>query len=293
MLDLNVQARPVPAERQRTAASDCPLIVRLRLPAGLLGSKLMIALRDDRVRNLILLSGAVVVISGSAGAQDRTIPVSPPPAASPQVAVPPPVPAVDISSWEKARPAVPTGNPGYWVTTNDYPSRALREEREGTVAFRVLVKPDGLVGQCAITASSGSPDLDATTCALVSRRAQFKPALDDNGKPTTGTFASRVRWIIPAADPVTSETLAMQKHPMPGQSVITFTVETDGRASNCLLVSGPDPAEFMPWSMPCDYDLVFPVYRNAAGQPVARTVRMALGVSLPGAAKAPAKKKRR
>ena len=233
------------------------------------------------------------MISVNAEAQDRPMNVSPPPAVVPQYIPPPPVPAVDTSSWEKAKPAVPTGNPGNWVTTSDYPARALREEREGTVAFRVLVKPDGLVSQCAITGSSGSPDLDALTCALISKRARFKPALDENGKPTTGTFASRVRWIIPAADPVTSETLALQKHPMPGQSVITFTIETDGRASNCLLVSGPDPAEFLPWSMPCDYDLVFPVYRNAAGQPVARTVRMALGVSLPGAAKAPAKKKRR
>ena len=25
---------------------------------------------------------------------------------------------------------VPTGNPGLWVTTNDYPPEALREERE-------------------------------------------------------------------------------------------------------------------------------------------------------------------
>jgi len=93
--------------------------------------------------------------------------------------------------------AVPKGNPGSWATTNDYPSRALREEREGTSGFRVTVGPDGRVTDCQITSSSGHADLDAATCDNVRRRARFNPAMDGDGNPTTGSYSNRVRWVIP------------------------------------------------------------------------------------------------
>ncbi|MEQ1495097.1 MAG: energy transducer TonB, partial [Novosphingobium sp.] len=89
------------------------------------------------------------------------------------------------------------GNPGNWATTNDYPSRALREEREGTTGFRVSVGADGRVTSCSVTNSSGSPDLDEATCSNVTRRARFTPATDGEGRPTTGSYTSRVRWVIP------------------------------------------------------------------------------------------------
>jgi protein TonB len=95
------------------------------------------------------------------------------------------------------KPATPRNNPGTWATTNDYPSRALREEREGTTGFRVTVGTDGRVTDCQITSSSGHADLDQAACSNVSRRARFKPATDSSGNPTTGTYANRVRWVIP------------------------------------------------------------------------------------------------
>lgn len=98
----------------------------------------------------------------------------------------------------------PKGNPGNWATTNDYPSSALQQEREGTTGFRVTVGPDGRVIDCVITESSGSSDLDMNTCTNVRRRARFEPALDSNGKPTTGKYANRVRWQIPGFVPQTS-----------------------------------------------------------------------------------------
>jgi len=93
--------------------------------------------------------------------------------------------------------AVPRGNPGTWATTNDYPSRALREERAGTTGFKVSVGPDGRVTDCQITSSSGHADLDEATCANVRRRARFTPATDGEGQPTSGTYSNRVRWVIP------------------------------------------------------------------------------------------------
>jgi len=93
--------------------------------------------------------------------------------------------------------ATPRGNPASWATTNDYPTRALREEREGTTGFRVTVGPDGRVTGCSVTSSSGSADLDEATCSNVTRRARFNPATDGEGNPTTGQYSSRVRWVIP------------------------------------------------------------------------------------------------
>ncbi len=122
--------------------------------------------------------------------------VTPPPAAPvvPIIAPPAPVPAAP-----RVQPKQPTpkGNPANWATTNDYPTRALREEREGTTSFRVTVGPDGRVTGCSVTSSSGSPDLDDATCANVTRRARFNPATDGEGQPTTGSYSNRVRWVIP------------------------------------------------------------------------------------------------
>ncbi|MBN8500994.1 MAG: energy transducer TonB [Sphingomonadales bacterium] len=187
----------------------------------------------------------------------------------------------------KMRQPSPAGQPGNWVTTNDYPALALREQREGVVSYRLTVGPDGFVSGCTITVSSGSADLDATTCRVMTARATFMPATDANGQPTTGTYVSRVRWTIPQA-PAAPIKLILPENPMPGQSVITFTIGADGRATDCSLVSGPDPAKFLLWTMPCDYGQVYPVYRDASGSPVARRVRMVLSVSLPASTPPPA-----
>jgi TonB family protein len=92
---------------------------------------------------------------------------------------------------EKFGEIVPVGNPAYWVSYDDYPALALREERGGIVGFTLAVTPEGRASTCSITSSSGHPDLDAQTCALLERRARFKPT--DSG----GTYSNRVTWSIP------------------------------------------------------------------------------------------------
>lgn len=122
--------------------------------------------------------------------------ITPPPPTPQIVFAPPPAPVAPPPPAGPTKGAIPKGNPGSWATTNDYPSRALREEREGTTGFRVSVGPDGRVTDCQITASSGHPDLDQATCDNVRRRARFTPAVAD-GQPTTGSYSNRVRWVIP------------------------------------------------------------------------------------------------
>lgn len=125
----------------------------------------------------------------------RTVATPPPaapivPTAAPPAPPPPPAPTGPTAG------AQPRGNPGNWANTNDYPSRALQQEREGTTGFRVTVGTDGRVIDCTITSSSGHPDLDAATCTNVKRRARFAPATQ-NGTPVQGSYSNRVRWQIP------------------------------------------------------------------------------------------------
>jgi protein TonB len=123
--------------------------------------------------------------------------VAAPPPAPPPMVVLPPAPTAPPPPRFTPKGAQPKGNPGNWATTNDYPSRALREEREGTTSFRVQVGPDGRVTDCQVTGSSGHADLDAATCENVRRRARFTPATDGEGNPTSGSYSNRVRWVIP------------------------------------------------------------------------------------------------
>lgn len=133
----------------------------------------------------------------------RTQPTIPPPAppalrippAAPVGPPPPPPPPPPPRIQPKG--AEPRGNPGSWATANDYPARALREEREGTTGFRVTVNAEGRVSDCSITRSSGHADLDDATCRNITRRARFRPATDGNGQPTTDTYSNAIRWVIP------------------------------------------------------------------------------------------------
>lgn len=95
------------------------------------------------------------------------------------------------------KPPVPRGNPGSWITTNDYPSRELRAEVEGITSFSLTVDQTGRVISCVVTGSSGSADLDAATCRNVQRRARFAPATDEQCQPAQGKYSNRVRWIVP------------------------------------------------------------------------------------------------
>ena len=135
------------------------------------------------------------IVVNPAPAVIETVREIPPAAPVTPIVIAPPAPVPPPAAPPKA--AQPRNNPASWATTNDYPSRALREEREGTTGFRVTVGPDGRVTDCSITSSSGHADLDEAACANITRRARFKPATDGSGNPVQGAYSNRVRWVIP------------------------------------------------------------------------------------------------
>lgn len=94
--------------------------------------------------------------------------------------------------------AVPRGDQTRWVTGKDYPHGPWRDDIMGSVSFRLIVNPQGRVQDCQIIKSSESAALDETTCTLLKRRGRFKPALDAEGRPTTGEYSDQVDWKIPS-----------------------------------------------------------------------------------------------
>lgn len=68
----------------------------------------------------------------------------------------------------------PRTSPAAWLSDADYPSRAQREERSGTVGYKLDVAADGRVTGCQVIKSSGHADLDEATCRLLPRRARFE-----------------------------------------------------------------------------------------------------------------------
>ncbi len=190
---------------------------------------------------------------------------------------------------------IPKGNPGMWANTNDYPSKALQNELEGTTGFSVTVGPDGRVTECQIVASSGSPDLDQATCMNVTRRARFDPALDLSGKPISGRYQNRVRWQIPES--VSMGSLPLQSNSYPRspqlvnlsslriaaedypsaalaalqQGVTVFSLEIDdgGKVRNCAVTSSSGFQELDRQSCAVAQKWIFEPARNLGGSPVA------------------------
>jgi periplasmic protein TonB len=93
--------------------------------------------------------------------------------------------------------AQPKGSPTRWLTLEDYPTRAIREERGGTVQYRLKIGSDGRPMKCDVTSTSGDAILDQQTCSILLRRARFCPATDRKGRPIEGEWTGGVTWKIP------------------------------------------------------------------------------------------------
>lgn len=161
---------------------------------------------------------------------------------------------------------VPLANPGEWLTENDYPKSSLDAGHEGTTSFLVNVSADGRVSACKVTVGSGWEVLDETTCRIVSERARFTPAFDKRGRAIAGTYANRVRWVIPKE----------QRLPRDGLAVTTMVITPDGEISNCQVVKadGDAATQFTVGPMEACPPVTLPHgYVDANGRPVGKLLR--------------------
>jgi TonB family protein len=114
----------------------------------------------------------------------------------PPAATPPPAPPPG-----KAGTGRPLGQLPSLFSSADYPASAIRAGEEGAVGFRLDIGKDGRVAACTVTASSGSPALDSTTCRLITQRARFLPARDRQGWPTGDIASGKIVWRLPKPPP--------------------------------------------------------------------------------------------
>jgi len=84
------------------------------------------------------------------------------------------------------------------IGDEDYPKAALVDRAQGTVHFAFTVLPDGRIGNCRVTRSSGNRALDATTCRLALQRFRFRPARDTAGRPVSSEEEGEQEWRLGA-----------------------------------------------------------------------------------------------
>ncbi len=95
------------------------------------------------------------------------------------------------------RPPKSSSNEAYWVTSDDYPTDALRREQQGMTTTMLTVGIDGRVSHCRVVRSSDVASLDAAACTALMRRANFEPARGPGGQAIEAPFIKRVRWQLP------------------------------------------------------------------------------------------------
>ena len=220
-------------------------------------------MRRGILASIVLEAGLVVlslVSPASAGAQSAAIN---PPAASSNGVVP------------HATGPIPLSRPGGWASDADYPPAALQRKATGISGFKLTISVLGVPARCEITRSSGDPDLDAATCALMMNRARFKPATDRSGLAIVSTFVSSVRWQSPlitsAPGPVQPPASFALTPPTPGHLVESYDIRADGTLTDCtVVVSGAmtdNPAYKNPEALCLRFVHYKPVL-DASGKPV-------------------------
>lgn len=101
------------------------------------------------------------------------------------------------SNAKLAKRATPVGNPASWMTTRDYPPGALRATQSGIVQFRLDVDATGKIAGCSVLSHFKPDAFSDITCGLLSKRAHFKPAIDETGHPVKSYYINQIRFVIP------------------------------------------------------------------------------------------------
>ena len=83
------------------------------------------------------------------------------------------------------------------IKNGDYP-KALREANvSGTTVTEVAVGANGRAMGCRVTSTSGSRELDSTTCQLIMQRFKFKPARNEAGQAIDSRIEYEQEWDAP------------------------------------------------------------------------------------------------
>lgn len=103
---------------------------------------------------------------------------------------------VDEAALEALRQR-PSSTNLFGLRPEDYPEAALRQATQGRAIVRLAVDAAARVTDCAIVATSGSPEIDATSCRVILTRGRFQPALDAAGQAVASRSIGVVTWMLP------------------------------------------------------------------------------------------------
>lgn len=85
----------------------------------------------------------------------------------------------------------------YWISSDDYPLEAMRNEWQGTSAIEWTIDRHGRAVDCHTTSSSGYKVLDDAACNAITSNARYIPARDAQGRRIEMTSRRRVVWRLP------------------------------------------------------------------------------------------------
>ena len=131
--------------------------------------------------------------------------------------------------------AVRMSTNGEFIARN-YPVRALKAREQGKVGFRLVVEPDGSLGSCDVTQSSGSKSLDSETCELILRHARLTPVRNAEGRAVRAVQNGHINWKLPANAPQMASAAA-SKGPDPERIICKRTAKTGSlvsRTKQCM-----------------------------------------------------------
>lgn len=137
------------------------------------------------------------------------------------------------------------------VSDRDYPTKVIENGDAGAVTAHLSVTPEGRVGGCKVTETSGSDALDGLTCRIATRRARFTPARDAGGQTAAGDYYVAVTWgtnadVMPITIPMQMGVKALPAdYKQPAQMHVLFG--GDGKPTRCdtALSSGSAAADHM------------------------------------------------
>src|SRR5215216_4074263 len=111
------------------------------------------------------------------------------------------IPAVALSSaatYSEADQSVRMSPNGEFIAKH-YPPKALKAGQQGKVSFRLVLEPDGSLGTCEITKSSGYKSLDDETCELILRYARLNVVRNADGRSVRAEQNGFINWVHPQA----------------------------------------------------------------------------------------------
>jgi hypothetical protein len=145
-------------------------------------------------------------------------------------------------------PVIPGG--GIWTlfSGDDFPSSIMRQQDTAIVGVRLTIDPVGKLQACSAEFTSVLANLDAYTCDIIRRRAQFQPARGPDGQSAYGIIRTPITWTVNADSPRSPADLELTVSRLPkgikspAVARLMFAVDERGHPSSCQQEEPPAPA---------------------------------------------------